>query len=94
MIKTVNRIECLAIADLKADAIWQFANIEALGETHVRPVTTLPVKSPEGTANRCASPASNRSLEWILLGSLNVANPRLNLMFCKSRSSATVSGFI
>lgn len=79
--KQLKRIEDLETADLQAHSVWQYANIDAAGETLVRPVRRLPVTRLAGKVIGTQIRLANGSLHWALLGNMAENNARLNEHF-------------
>ena len=81
MIEHVKSVETLTVADLKANAVWQYANSDGVGETFVRPIKRVPVKNLTGKVIGTEVRLANGAHVWALIGNIDVANPRFTEHF-------------
>jgi hypothetical protein len=75
------RVESLTAADLAADPVWHYENGDELGDTLVRAVKRLPVKSLVGKVVGARVCLANGANVWALIGNIDARNPRLNEHF-------------
>jgi len=73
--------ESLTVADLQLAPVWQFINRDDLGETMVRPVKRLPVRSASGKLIGTEVRFANGTTAWALIGNLSGSDPRLSEHF-------------
>lgn len=78
MSKNTKPVELLEIGDLEANAVWEFVSG---GETVVRPVRRLPVKSLTARLVGTQVRLSNGTAIWALIGNIDPNNPRLTEHF-------------
>jgi hypothetical protein len=76
MIENIKPVESLTVADLEANPVWQYTNSDGGGETFVRPVKKVPVKSLTSKVIGARVRLANGSQVWALIENLDVANPR------------------
>ncbi|MBF8305960.1 MAG: hypothetical protein HW398_1148 [Acidobacteria bacterium] len=74
-------VEALQVADLQSNAIWQYVNDDARGETVVRPIKRSQVRSLTGKLVGTQVQLANGDLAWALIGNIDVENPRLTRHF-------------
>jgi hypothetical protein len=74
-------VEELRPADIKSHAVWQYVNVDALGETAVRPVKKLPVSDLNGKLVGTQVRLANGHLPWALLANIDAYNARLTEHF-------------
>jgi hypothetical protein len=81
MMKNVKLIEALDVSDLKAHAVWQYANVDGASETLVRPIKRLPVARLAGRVVGTQVRLANGTCVWALLGNIDESNARLTEHF-------------
>jgi hypothetical protein len=81
MIENIKPVESLTVADLEANPVWQYTNSDGGGETFVRPVKKVPVKSLTSKVIGARVRLANGSQVWALIENLDVANPRFTEHF-------------
>jgi hypothetical protein len=74
-------VEDLKISDLERFPVWEYANSDSAGETLVKPVRRLPVKSLKGKIVGVQVQLSNGQKNWAIIGNVDVDNPRLTEHF-------------
>jgi hypothetical protein len=75
-------IEELTVDDLTRFPVWQYTNSdERLGETIVRPVKNIPVRTLKGQVVGTQVRLADGSERWALLGNVDPSNPRLTQHF-------------
>jgi hypothetical protein len=79
--KPTKRIEDLDAADLQKHAVWEYANIDAAGETHVYPIKRLPVTRLSNRVVGTRVRLANGDVVQALLGNIDEHNPRLTEHF-------------
>lgn len=77
----IKTAESLSISDLKKHPVWEFVNIDEIGETAVRPIKKLPSKSTVGRLIGVEVVLANGVKQWSMLGNVKSANPTLNQHF-------------
>lgn len=77
MSKNAKPIEWLKVADLEANPVWQYTSDEDAGETLVRPIKRIPVKSLTGKVIGTQVRFANGMQAWALIGNIDPQNPRL-----------------
>jgi hypothetical protein len=71
------RVEELTVEDLRRFPVWKFVKGEALGETVLRPIETLPAQNLAGCVVGTEVRLANGATAWALIGNVDVTNPRL-----------------
>lgn len=74
-------IEKLTAHDLRAFPVWQYVNQDGLGETAVRPVKTIPVKTLNNRVVGTEVKLANGTTRWALVGNIDLKNVRLTEHF-------------
>jgi hypothetical protein len=75
-------LEDLTVDDIKSAPVWQFTNVDGpRGETVVRPIKKVPVKSLNGRMVGTSVLLANGSRVWALLGNIVSDNPRFTRHF-------------
>jgi hypothetical protein len=74
-------VEDLQIADFKEHAVWQFVNDDALGETAVQPVESIPVPTLCGKVIGTTVKLANGRTAWTTLCSIDENDPRSTEQF-------------
>jgi hypothetical protein len=75
------RVEDLQIADLKAHAVWQFVNEDALGESSVQPVEPIPVPTLCGKVIGATVKLANGKAAWATLCNIDENDPHSTEQF-------------
>lgn len=81
MSKDTKPIEWLKVADLEANPVWQYTSDDRAGETLVRPVKRIPVKSLTGKVIGTQVRFANGMQAWALIGNIDPQNSRLTEHF-------------
>ncbi|MFZ6736048.1 hypothetical protein ACO0LG_29280 [Undibacterium sp. Ji42W] len=82
MSETTKKAETLTIADLEKYPVWQYTNSqEKIGETVVRPIKRIPVKSLTGKLVGTKVRFANGTDTWALIGNVDANNARLTQHF-------------
>ena len=71
-------LESLTVQDLSIYPVWSFVNDDQRGETLVRPVKRLPVKSLSGKLVGTTVGLSGGVTVWAMLGNVDVTSATLN----------------
>lgn len=80
--RQLKKVEELTVDDLRAFPVWQYTNTdEHVGETVVRPVQRIPVKTLTGRIVGTQVTLANGSARWALIGNVDAGNPRLTQHF-------------
>jgi hypothetical protein len=74
-------IEWLKVADLEANPVWQYTSDDRTGDTLVRPIKRVPVKSLTGKVIGTQVRFANGRQAWALIGNVDPQNPRLTEHF-------------
>jgi hypothetical protein len=74
-------IEALTIADLEENPVWQYTNSDSAGETAVRPIKTIPVRSLTGRVVGAPAVLASGQRVWALFGNVDASNPELTEHF-------------
>ncbi|MCH8622563.1 hypothetical protein [Undibacterium sp. TS12] len=75
-------VELLTIADLKKYPVWQYTNShEKIGETVVRAIKRMPVKSLTGKLVGTKVRFANGADTWALIGNVDASNAQLTQHF-------------
>jgi hypothetical protein len=77
----VKKLEDLTPADLENFPVWQYVNSDKSGETLVRPVKKMPVKSLTGRVVGTQVRLANGASVCALIGNLDADNPQLTHHF-------------
>jgi hypothetical protein len=81
MIENIKPVESLTVADFEAHPVWEFVNDDEIGETMVKPVQKIPVKSLGNRVVGTQVRLANGSQIWALFGNFDVTNPRATQHF-------------
>ena len=76
MTENIKPVEALTVADFKAHPVWEWLYDEEIGDTMMKPVKELPVKSLEDRLVGAPVRLANGSQVWALIGNFDVTNPR------------------
>lgn len=81
MIEQLKPVELLTPADLRSHPVWQYTNRDGAGETFVRALKRLPVKSLTGKVVGTQVHLANGTQVWAIIGNLDASNPSLTEHF-------------
>lgn len=81
MAKIRKAVEHLTPGDFEVYPVWQFLRGDARGETHVKPVTRLPVSDLGGKIVGAPVKLANGSAVWGLIGNISPNDPRRTEFF-------------
>ncbi|MEY2493786.1 MAG: hypothetical protein QOJ45_278 [Verrucomicrobiota bacterium] len=77
----LKRVEDLTAVDLEAFPVWEYANVDQLGETAVRPIKETPVKTMTGRLVGTRIRLANGASFWATVSNVDERNPRLTQHF-------------
>lgn len=77
----MKKIENLTVNDLEESPVWQYANSDQTGETMVKPMRKIPVKTLTGKVVGTQVRLANGEKTWALVGNVDVTNSRLTEHF-------------
>jgi hypothetical protein len=81
MSTSTKRIEDLTVSDLEGSPVWQYTNSDRAGETAVKPVKKLPLKSLTGKIFGIQVKLHNGEVAWALISNVDATNARLTEHF-------------
>ena len=76
MIQNAKPAELLTVTDVAASPVWEFANIDDVGETLVVPVSNLPARDLLGMLIGTQVRLANGTRVWAILGNVDSNDPR------------------
>ncbi len=81
MNENIKPAESLTVADFEAHPVWEFLNDDEIGETMVRPVKKIPVRSLANKILGTQVRLANGLQVWATIGNFDVTNPRATQHF-------------
>src|SRR6266487_124921 len=77
----IKNVEDLKINDLQKFPVWQYINNDSIGETAVKPIKRIPVKSTNGKIFGVKVSMANHHKIWAMIQNVDATNSRLTELF-------------
>jgi hypothetical protein len=77
----IKHVEDLTVNDLKEFPVWQYINVDKKGETAVRPIKKIPVRSLNGRLVGTQIELANGAIAWATIENVDIQNAQLTSHF-------------